>query len=280
MTSASTLARRARAEKDPKKAKRLRQQAAKLRREARQSAAYAASKAAELRKSKRKAKPKKVPPRIANKGLHKDPKAEKDILMALSQSLNSALDTPENKRALDAAIAESVLTGQGGVRVMPDPGPAGWRLMSPRDLSNRMKERFPASDAVDATSKAMGLMQGNPTGTGAHLGETFEQFAERITKLARGKKPEDAEGLKSALTLFKAAQHYEGQMKAERSHGENIKRMIQRNRDAIVCGFVAEAESAMPLPPGDVLMLSGNTITKIVDALHEAGYTGKGRNRG
>ena len=116
-------------------------------------------------------------------------------------------------------------------------------------------------------------------GRGEIVGGELARKADEIAKLAKKRGGTDA--IQTMLTSIEAIARHEGEMKAERE-AVRIRAAYHRAMDdKIVCAFIALVDDAQRslrgLPPEMVWSLDALTLTKIVDALNEAGYTAKGR---
>lgn len=263
MTSASTLSRRARkleAEGKTDSAKRLRTNAAKMRRDAREQAA---SKKAAAKKARRKKTPankivagktmENARKRIAKKA----PKEKHKILSALEQ-------------VLERTLGEAVTTGQGamfaGINQDTATGERRWGIRP-----------VPAAQLLGGDN--------SPNAIADVERIELEKRVDDIIRMAKAKKP-DALGISprdqilSTLMMTKAIGDFEGARRNDEQARAMRKRANLNTRDAVVCGFLAEVNDAMRttgLQPGGVWTLNNFVVARIVDALNDAGYKPDGR---
>lgn len=135
------------------------------------------------------------------------------------------------------------------------------------------------TDAKFDPPAAPKMTDGATPGHGEIVGGADAKLAERIATLARKKGGIDE--IQTMLALTRAAALYEGRAEADQRATKTLVHVQQVIADRIVCGFIAEVESSMKyysgLPPQMTWQLSSFTLTKIVDALNDAGYTSRGR---
>lgn len=114
-------------------------------------------------------------------------------------------------------------------------------------------------------------------GRGEIVGGEMHKLTEEIAALARKKGGTDA--IQNKLAMATATARYDGECVAEKRHGQNLKDIHEAHTDKVVCSALALFEKDPNFERGfpDAIMVSGYTLARIVDALHRAGYTPRGR---
>jgi hypothetical protein len=121
------------------------------------------------------------------------------------------------------------------------------------------------------------------TVTDGLIASTIEDATEIEARaiLVEARKKGGHQAIKERLQRMTRRAHHDGQKVEIELARREIKAITTLTTERIVCGFIAEVELAMRLhrglPPDMVWNLSSFTVTKIIDALNDAGYTANGR---
>lgn len=218
--SASTLARRASKTKNPVLAKRLRAQAAKLRRDER-----------------------------ANKELHE----------AMRGVMPAALKPGRNKIIKGLQQAVETVKGfshqNGGWVPMPDEA---------------------ANDSARAASVDSMPLTEQP-GKGEVVGGYLAALAGQIAKLARKKGGIDE--IQGRLMVLEAQTRHDAKVDANERVQKAAQQANEQWRENIVTGFLARCAALEQMHRGlpDTVVVDGMTLARVIDALHGAGYTARGK---
>ena len=239
MTSASTLARRARAEKNPRKAKKLRAEAAKLRREEREAKAFQASTVAELNSMKNEKRAQMLK-RVKKRKARKPGKAASKTIKGLNQALEHA-----KRFGLENG---------------------GWRAVDN------------AARAASPDAMPLAQLQQERPGKGEIVGGELARKAEEIAKLARKKGGIDAIQ-KALEALAFNRRHEATREMTERMNTvakDSNKRWGDAIVTGFMARCLGmEAANGRGLP--DYVVVDGVTLARVVDALTDAGYTAQGK---
>lgn len=122
----------------------------------------------------------------------------------------------------------------------------------------------------------------NPT-TGWAPVDPVAVLAENLRKLARGKSEQQAAEFGIALRAKLVDAKVTGKKEAEEANLATLKTVYETNRINVVCAFLSEMEGLAsigngPLPK--VVMVSGFTLARVIDALRDAGYSSEGKGGG
>lgn len=116
-------------------------------------------------------------------------------------------------------------------------------------------------------------------GRGEIVGGADSKLADDIVALARKRGGKDL--VQAKLAEIQGIARYEGLKGMEELNAQNQRDFMASVRDRVICGFIAEVDAQQHinegLSPDLIFMMNTFTLTKVVDALNEAGYTRKGR---
>jgi hypothetical protein len=157
------------------------------------------------------------------------------------------------------------------------------------DVMKRVLTGTATDEERDAVRQSLGRVQG-PDGElperdaegrpepGVLVGGKDEQDAQRI--IAMIERREGGSAVAEELNKLYRVAKYQGEKAADQRHTEQLKRIHEANAINVVCALLAEMEEAAranggPLPT--IVTVAGYTMARVIDALHRAGYSSKGK---
>lgn len=131
-----------------------------------------------------------------------------------------------------------------------------------------------------AHNQSMALQASTAPGHGEIVGGVDSQLAEKLVALARKKGGKDA--VQIEIMALRQAANYEGRVETDKAATNQLIEVQQILADRVVCGFIAEIDTAVAqhhgLPPAMTFNLSAFLVVKIIDALNKAGYRATGKS--